>query len=78
MHFRVIEMNANTVKREHEKGVNITPGDITKDSVLQAADFENAQALILTIPKQARPGLLLSELGGSIPKSDCSACGVKT
>ncbi|MFP4664408.1 MAG: cation:proton antiporter [Bacteroidales bacterium] len=47
--YIVIEMNAETVKREKEKGVPIIFGDATQDHILEAVHISNARAAVTAI-----------------------------
>lgn len=47
--FVVIEMNAETVKREKEKGLPIIFGDATQDHILETVRLSNAKAAVIAI-----------------------------
>jgi len=47
--FTVIEMNAETVKREKAKGLPIIFGDATQDHILEAVYLSNARAAVIAI-----------------------------
>ncbi len=47
--YVVIEMNAETVKREKEKGVPIIFGDATQDYILETVHLSNARAAVIAI-----------------------------
>ncbi|MDA3882146.1 MAG: cation:proton antiporter [Bacteroidales bacterium] len=47
--YVVIEMNAETVKREKEKGVPIIFGDATQDHILETVRLSNARAAVIAI-----------------------------
>ena len=52
--FVIIENEPEKIKRAQEEGhENIIKGDSTRDSVLHAANIQNAKALITTFPKDA-------------------------
>ena len=48
--YRVIEMNAATVKTYQEKGVDIFMGDATREAALHAARVRSAKMIVLTVP----------------------------
>ena len=54
--YRVIEMNAATVKAERARGVPIFAGDSSRPAVLQAAGLQRARLLVVAIndPQAAR------------------------
>ncbi len=47
--YIVIEMNAETVKRERKKGVPILFGDATRDHILQTVRISNARTVVIAI-----------------------------
>lgn len=47
--YIVIEMNAETVKREKEKGLPIIFGDATQDHILETVHLSNARAAVIAI-----------------------------
>ncbi|MBU1014710.1 MAG: monovalent cation:proton antiporter-2 (CPA2) family protein [Bacteroidetes bacterium] len=47
--FIVIEMNAETVKHEKEKGLPIIFGDATQDHILETVHLSNARAAVIAI-----------------------------
>ncbi|MCM4166145.1 Glutathione-regulated potassium-efflux system protein KefC [Arenibacter antarcticus] len=47
--YVVIEMNANTVKREKAKGIPIIFGDATQDHILETVGLSNARAAVIAI-----------------------------
>jgi CPA2 family monovalent cation:H+ antiporter-2 len=47
--YAVIEMNAETVKREKAKGIPIIFGDATQDHILEAVHIANARAAVIAI-----------------------------
>ncbi|SDB25362.1 Kef-type potassium/proton antiporter, CPA2 family [Flavobacteriaceae bacterium MAR_2010_188] len=47
--FIVIEMNADTVKREKAKGLPIIFGDATQDHILESVHLSNARAAVIAI-----------------------------
>lgn len=47
--YVVIEMNAETVKREKEKGLPIIFGDATQDHILETVHLSNARAAVIAI-----------------------------
>lgn len=47
--YVVIELNANTVKREKEKGIPILFGDATQPHILEAVNIESARAVVVAI-----------------------------
>ena len=47
--YMVIEMNAETVKREREKGLPIIFGDATQDHILDTIHISNARAAVIAI-----------------------------
>lgn len=47
--FIVIEMNAETVKREKEKGLPIIFGDATQDHILETVHLSKARAVVIAI-----------------------------
>ncbi len=47
--FVVVEMNAETVKREKAKGLPIVFGDATQDHILKTVDISNARAAVIAI-----------------------------
>jgi CPA2 family monovalent cation:H+ antiporter-2 len=47
--YAVVEMNAETVKREKAKGVPIIFGDATQDHILDAVHIANARAAVIAI-----------------------------
>lgn len=48
--YRVIELNADTVRREREQGTPIAYGDATQPEVLREAGIESARMLAVTLP----------------------------
>lgn len=48
--FTVVELNAATVQRQHTLGKRVVYGDITNRDVLESAQLERADAVVLTIP----------------------------
>ncbi len=50
LQYRVIEMNAATVKTHQGKGVDIFMGDATREAALHAARVQSAKMIVLTVP----------------------------
>lgn len=48
--YTVVELNANTVHRQHVLGRRVVYGDITNREVLENAGVHHADAIVLTIP----------------------------
>lgn len=48
--YHVIELNADTVKRQRSLGVNITLGDARQAQVLDEAGIDQAAAVVITFP----------------------------
>jgi hypothetical protein len=48
--YTVVELNANTVQRQHVLGRRVVYGDITNRDVLENAGVHHADAIVLTIP----------------------------
>ncbi len=63
IHYTVIELNPETVKKEKLKGENILYGDITKEQILNQANIENANTIVFAIsdPASLRRGLNLAK-----------------
>ncbi len=63
IHYIVIELNPETVKKEKSKGENIIYGDITKAQILNQANIKNANTIVFAIsdPLSLRRGLNLSK-----------------
>ena len=63
IHYIVIELNPETVKKEKSKGENIIYGDITKEQILIQANIKNANTIVFAIsdPSSLRRGLNLAK-----------------
>jgi len=63
IHYIVIELNPETVKKEKSKGENIIYGDITKEQILNQANIQNANTIVFAIsdPASLRRGLNLAK-----------------
>jgi CPA2 family monovalent cation:H+ antiporter-2 len=51
--YVVVEINAETVRRERARGTQVVFGDVSQEAVLEAARIHDACALVLTIPDEA-------------------------
>ena len=63
IHYIVIELNPETVKKEKSKGENIIYGDITKEQILNQANIKKANTIVFAIsdPVSLRRGLNLAK-----------------
>ena len=63
IHYIVIELNPETVRKEKSKGENIIYGDITKEQILNQANIQNANTIVFAIsdPASLRRGLNLAK-----------------
>lgn len=63
IHYIVIELNPETVKKEKSKGENIIYGDITKEQILNQANIKEANTIVFAIsdPASQRRGLNLAK-----------------
>ena len=63
IHYIVIELNPETVKKEKAKGENILYGDITKEQILYQANIKEANTIVFAIsdPASLRRGLNLAK-----------------